>query len=154
MPGRFNSRPQSVADNLLIQTQINPLFEDAVKRRSVHGFGPLSGLLGCNCRFELGEPGPQNNNPFTHTTMQIYLTQNGQTLGPYTGEQLRLMVQGGEISANDLAWHEGVTDWQPFNTILDLTPAQAAVSMEERTEERRTDREALEEERTRLDQIR
>ena len=50
--------------------------------------------------------------------MQIYLYQNEQQVGPYSEEQLREMVAFKSITQTDLAWYEGLPQWQTLNTIL------------------------------------
>ena len=50
--------------------------------------------------------------------MQIYLYQNGQRIGPYNETQIRGMLSSRQICEDDLGWHEGITQWQPLNTIL------------------------------------
>lgn len=50
--------------------------------------------------------------------MEIYLQQNGQAVGPYTEEQLQESVAAGAINQFDLAFHEGINDWQPLCTII------------------------------------
>jgi hypothetical protein len=52
--------------------------------------------------------------------MQIHVLQNGEQIGPYDEEQIRGMVVSCTISENDLGWHDGLTEWQPLNTILSL----------------------------------
>jgi hypothetical protein len=54
--------------------------------------------------------------------MNIYLYLNDQQTGPYSEEQLREMLVAGNINPLQLAWHEGLTEWQPLNTILSIVP--------------------------------
>jgi len=49
--------------------------------------------------------------------MQIHIAKNGQQLGPYTEEQLGELLQTGQVSYDDLAWTEGMADWQLLRTI-------------------------------------
>jgi hypothetical protein len=48
----------------------------------------------------------------------VFLGRDGQRLGPYTRAQLGAMAASGEIGAADLAWQEGMADWQPAATLL------------------------------------
>jgi len=52
--------------------------------------------------------------------MEIYLQQNGQQVGPYSEEQLRNSVSEGTINQFDLARHDGMTDWQPLCTVINI----------------------------------
>ena len=49
--------------------------------------------------------------------MQIYVHRHGQQLGPYSAEEVRQYLADGDLSADDLAWHEGATDWIPLAQI-------------------------------------
>ena len=50
--------------------------------------------------------------------MQIHLNINGEQRGPYSPEEVRHMLQLGEVSSNDYAWKEGLADWVSINEIL------------------------------------
>lgn len=50
--------------------------------------------------------------------MHIYIAKNGTQTGPFTEDQLKEMLGNGLISPGDLAWHDGVTDWQPLHLLL------------------------------------
>ena len=43
---------------------------------------------------------------------------NGKPAGPYDEATLKTMLKSGEISNDSLIWTEGMTDWQPLNTII------------------------------------
>jgi hypothetical protein len=47
----------------------------------------------------------------------IYLLIDGQQAGPYTEEQVRQSIAEGHIPADQLAWHEGLTEWKPLPTL-------------------------------------
>ena len=49
--------------------------------------------------------------------MRIFITRNGQQLGPYTLDQIQGQVNAGTLEATDWAWYEGITDWVPVNHI-------------------------------------
>jgi len=59
--------------------------------------------------------------------MNIYLTQNGQQLGPYTLEQLQEMVKGGAVTLADFAWYEGLPNWVPLAQIPGMVVAGVPV---------------------------
>lgn len=49
--------------------------------------------------------------------MQIYLARNNEQAGPYTLEQVNQMLANGQVVLADLAWHEGMTQWQPLGEL-------------------------------------
>lgn len=53
--------------------------------------------------------------------MQIYLARNTQQAGPYTLTELNNMLASGQVVLTDLAWHEGMENWQP---LVELTDGQ------------------------------
>lgn len=53
--------------------------------------------------------------------MQIYLARNNEQAGPYTLEQVNSMLASGQVVLSDLAWHEGLDNWQ---TLGQLTGGQ------------------------------
>jgi hypothetical protein len=55
--------------------------------------------------------------------MQIFIQQNGQQAGPFSVEEIRGMLAARSVAPTGLGWHDGLTDWQPLNTLLPI-PAQ------------------------------
>lgn len=49
--------------------------------------------------------------------MQIYLARNNEQAGPYTLEQVNHMLAAGQVVLTDLAWHEGMDNWQPVSQL-------------------------------------
>ncbi len=49
--------------------------------------------------------------------MQIYLARNQEQAGPYTLEQVNSMLASGQVQLNDLAWHDGLDQWQPLGQL-------------------------------------
>ena len=49
--------------------------------------------------------------------MKIFIRKNGQKLGEFELDEVNHMLQGGQIDAGDLAWHEGLPDWVPVRAI-------------------------------------
>jgi hypothetical protein len=43
--------------------------------------------------------------------MKIHITKDGQQYGPFTLAQVNTALAGGELSPDDLAWHEGAPSW-------------------------------------------
>ncbi|GAA0320481.1 RDD family protein [Psychrobacter aestuarii] len=54
--------------------------------------------------------------------MQIFLARNNVQAGPYTLDQLNIMLASGEVKLDDLMWHEGFSAWQ---RVGDVTGNQA-----------------------------
>ena len=44
--------------------------------------------------------------------MQIFLARNNVQAGPYSLDQLNIMLASGEVLLDDLMWHEGLDRWQ------------------------------------------
>ena len=50
--------------------------------------------------------------------MQYYVHREGINRGPFTLEDLQSQVAAGSIAPADLAWHEGLAEWQPVSTFV------------------------------------
>jgi hypothetical protein len=64
------------------------------------------------------------------TGTTVFLGRDGQQLGPYTPEQLAQMMAAGQILDSDVAWHEGMAQWDSAATVLQalgITPHAATV---------------------------
>ena len=83
---------------LAFQEFLSPLFLDFSRKRAGGMVVP---------------PTPPNNLPDA-----IYLTRDGQQVGPYSKDQIRIGLKEGKISTDDLAWHDGIPNWVPLNVIL------------------------------------
>ena len=53
--------------------------------------------------------------------MQIFLARNNVQAGPYDVNQLNIMLASGEVTLEDLVWHDGLDQWQRLG---DLTGNQ------------------------------
>ena len=65
--------------------------------------------------------------------MEIWIGRNGERHGPYKEEDVRQWLRSGQVSSSDLAWHEGLADWQPLSALFPdeapgAAPAAAAAS--------------------------
>jgi hypothetical protein len=58
-------------------------------------------------------------------TRQWYYAQNGQQLGPVSGEQLRAMLVSGSVRPTDLVWTDSLPAWTPASQVPALLPAPA-----------------------------
>ena len=50
--------------------------------------------------------------------MQITINRNGENHGPYSPEQVRQMLEAGQLTATDLAVAEGMSEWKPVGEVL------------------------------------
>jgi hypothetical protein len=50
----------------------------------------------------------------------LYVLKEGQKTGPFTTEELEGKVVAGELSHEDLFWMEGMEEWQPLATVLQI----------------------------------
>lgn len=48
--------------------------------------------------------------------MIYYLHENGAQVGPYTELQISEMLSSGQITSDDLIWHQGLSDWKQIRT--------------------------------------
>ena len=51
--------------------------------------------------------------------MNIYVSRDGQTFGPYTPDQAREFLQAGQLLATDFALYEGETEWKTLSSLFD-----------------------------------
>jgi hypothetical protein len=54
---------------------------------------------------------------------QWYVSQEGQQLGPYSGEEMLSFAQGGNITRESMVWAEGMAEWLPAAHVDGLFPA-------------------------------
>lgn len=50
--------------------------------------------------------------------MEIWIGRNGERHGPYKEEDIRQWLRSGKVSREDLAWREGLADWQPLGVLF------------------------------------
>ncbi len=50
--------------------------------------------------------------------MQILVYRQEGNLGPYSLEELRAQLAAGVVRPEDLAWHEGLSQWEPVPSLL------------------------------------
>ncbi len=63
--------------------------------------------------------------------MQWYYSKKGTQLGPVEESELRAKLASGEVSAADLVWKDGMTDWLPVAKVAEFSsqsPLSAATS--------------------------
>jgi hypothetical protein len=50
--------------------------------------------------------------------VSYYVHRNGQTLGPYSSDDVVTMLRGHQLALEDLATEEGIEDWHPLGNIV------------------------------------
>jgi len=55
--------------------------------------------------------------------MQWYYSKNGTQLGPVTQAELSAKIASGEISATELVWKDGMSDWTPAANLPEFAAA-------------------------------
>src|SRR5215203_3534976 len=61
-------------------------------------------------------------------SMDIYLLRDEKEVGPYAAEDVQSWLQQGHVSATELAWSEGYSEWQPLANLLGLEIPEAALA--------------------------
>src|SRR5690349_16068333 len=49
-----------------------------------------------------------------------YYSKDGQQIGPISSAVLQQMFTSGHLQPTDYVWHEGMADWQPAETVVEL----------------------------------
>jgi len=57
--------------------------------------------------------------------MNIYIMRDGQKIGPFGEEAVRVLIEQGDVDEEDLACRKGSSDWEPLSKVLN-SPAPAA----------------------------
>ncbi len=55
--------------------------------------------------------------------MDIYILREGRETGPHSEETARMLLDQGDVSGGDFAWHAGLSDWLPLGDVLAAAPA-------------------------------
>ncbi len=58
--------------------------------------------------------------------MEIWIGRDGERHGPYAEDDVRQWLRSGQVSPQDLAWYEGLADWQPLSVLFPDEVVQAA----------------------------
>lgn len=58
--------------------------------------------------------------------MQIYIQRQGNTIGPFSEQQLHGMLDNNMLLPGDLAWHDALPAWKPLSDVLPSAPTQVA----------------------------
>lgn len=65
-----------------------------------------------------------NTNPYSTPPIPVasyYLVINGSQHGPYNAEQIKQMITTHSISAETLAWKEGIPNWTPLSSLSEFS---------------------------------
>ncbi len=60
--------------------------------------------------------------------MEIWIGRDGERHGPYKEDDVRQWLRSGQVSPADLAWYEGLADWQPLSVLFPGEAGSAAAS--------------------------
>jgi hypothetical protein len=50
----------------------------------------------------------------------IYISKSGEVIGPFTKKELREAVHSGNISLDDWAWHNELSEWKPVHAVIPI----------------------------------
>jgi len=50
--------------------------------------------------------------------MEVWIGRDGERHGPYKEEDVRQWLRSGQVSRDDLAWYDGLADWQPLSVLF------------------------------------
>ncbi|MEI9892831.1 MAG: PrsW family glutamic-type intramembrane protease [Chthoniobacter sp.] len=62
------------------------------------------------------------------TAVAIYVTRGGRNAGPFSKQEIKDQLKAGDLSLNDLAWHEGLAVWQPIKQLEVFAPPTAGTN--------------------------
>ena len=62
--------------------------------------------------------------------MQITINRGGEHLGPYTAEQVKQMLASGQLTATDLAFTEGMSEWKSLGELMSSPSGNSAAQTE------------------------
>ncbi|QEE26195.1 RDD family protein [Rhodanobacter glycinis] len=50
--------------------------------------------------------------------MEVWIGRDGERHGPYKEADVRQWLRSGQVSREDLAWYDGLADWQPLSVLF------------------------------------
>ncbi len=50
--------------------------------------------------------------------MEVWIGRDGERHGPYSDADIRQWLRSGQVSRDDLGWHEGLADWQALSALF------------------------------------
>ncbi len=54
--------------------------------------------------------------------MAIFVHKNNEQLGPYQETEIKIFIQEGRITHDDLGWREGMSEWKPLKELIVQPP--------------------------------
>jgi len=54
---------------------------------------------------------------------QWYVEVNGRQTGPHPSDKVFALIEGGQVTADSLAWREGMENWQPLKSVSEFAAA-------------------------------
>lgn len=79
----------------------------------------MAGMMG-NMMQGMSQNTNNQNPPPIPNASSYNLVMNGQSAGPFTINQIHVMIQSGQLQSNALVWKPGMTNWAEMNTIDEL----------------------------------
>ena len=64
--------------------------------------------------------------------MTLYILRNNQPCGPFNESDVIGWLESGDCSPNDLAWREGLNEWQPLITLIEAHGTSSSLSADKR----------------------
>lgn len=63
-------------------------------------------------------------------SMWYYVKNGADKKGPVPESELKILVSSGQLDPTDLVWSEGMTDWQPYNSVTALAGGNEPIAAE------------------------
>src|SRR5215469_8006566 len=77
----------------------------------------------CGAPTGVAEPSLGSTITTASSTLEIYITRDGERFGPYTEADARNYLANGRIRSDDLCWRPGMDTWLPVSQVVQpLTP--------------------------------
>lgn len=73
-----------------------------------------------------GTINPQTQTPPPTPTIAYMVAHNGQQSGPFNMQQLQMLVQQGQLTAQTYVWKQGMSNWDLAGNVAELVPLFAA----------------------------
>lgn len=127
------SRRDILGDDAYLQERQLDMMEQAAKNEGMagaamgagmgFGMGNMVGNMMSNMQGNPQQTGaPQAPGSVPPPVATIYTTQNGQTLGPYSIQQINDFVTQNTITKDSLVWKQGIQNWVAAGTLPELQP--------------------------------
>ncbi len=88
----------------------------------------------CGAALVSATSSPPESQPQTGN-IKVFILKNGQQAGPYEQADVEQGLRTGQYSFDDLAWHEGLSEWQPLATLPPFQQRDGMHQKKDRAEE-------------------